>query len=239
MVPGPEIKLMDRAMELYPEAHWAVSSLAWSRITRLVPQCDEILAGDCFTDTASQRLLDTITTLQTEEQKYLIWYANHGSLIDANGPTQDALDIVYLNNYRATRIMLLRLLTDLANRVRRHFDLGHKYEEADQIEYAAQNNARAMANEIASSTGDIMDKFEGKGAVPWNSGGPIAYFCSIPPLGFALSVRTLSELDQARVKELLRAVSSKVGLRRPLPERAAAIMKGFDQASFSPVPSLD
>ncbi|KAH9204229.1 hypothetical protein DL95DRAFT_471688 [Leptodontidium sp. 2 PMI_412] len=70
VAPGAEVALMERCMECYKDTPWARSALAWGRITRLLPRCDEILAQPSSAGQASKGLLEVISLVQEEDDRY-------------------------------------------------------------------------------------------------------------------------------------------------------------------------
>ncbi|KAL2065870.1 hypothetical protein VTL71DRAFT_3540 [Oculimacula yallundae] len=222
ILPGAEVALFDESLTSYTDIIWAATSLALSRITRLLCQCDELLSKEIDEDQPSAALLDLIFQMSDEDHRYPEDYSH--VVLDPDHLDATFFDVVWTNSWRAARITLLQSLVDLILHAHSCDDLQPRYEQLEQLRQTAEEIILSMTDEISTSTSRLLAEFEVKRSKANRYGEPIgcvaiAYFMSLAPLGVALGVKTLSEQQKVYIGSQLAVVSGKIGLNRPVRER--------------------
>ncbi|CZT46533.1 uncharacterized protein RSE6_06972 [Rhynchosporium secalis] len=222
ILPGAEVALLEKSLELYRDAIWAETTLALSRITRLSCQCDELLARDSQDVLASEAVVQLIFRMRDEDHRYPEKYDTMA--LDKTRLERSFFDIIWVNSWRAARITLLQSLIDLIIRADTQSELQFRLTDLERLRYAAEKSILTIVDEITTTTSSLLAEFEAKRLQANRDGTSIgcvaiAYFMSLAPLGVAIGVRGLSEEQRLHIAGQLAAASANIGLRRPIRER--------------------
>ena len=224
---------------------WAQVGLATTRISKLIPMADAIMAERATADANGHRLLQMISKFEAEDRSFEHWAAaavtpyTYGTidrqtlLAQGNGakiPLPDAVHYYhdswiagFWNVYRFARIVLMQTLARLAMRVSLYPELAAMTPRMDGIREKVARDVDAMISDIFASIPYTLGKVDKGGWVVKSpkkslSNKAISGYTSVWPLRLATTMGgTLTDSQQRYIVDQLAYIEGTMGIKQAKP----------------------